>query len=62
MVEMPVATAGERSLELKGGLSPLFEKGPGVEVPEDFDQRHHHSGPTGLMTGADPGAVGDATS
>ena len=57
MVEMLVATGGAHSSELKSGLSPVFKKGLGVEVAEDFDQRRHHSGPPGLMTGPDPGAV-----
>jgi hypothetical protein len=57
MVEMLVVKEGGRSSELKGGLSPVLEKGPGVEVPENFDQRRHYTGPTGLMTGADAGAV-----
>ena len=35
----------------------MFKKGLGVEVPENFDQRRDHPGPTGLMTGADAGAV-----
>jgi hypothetical protein len=29
MVEMPVATEGKHSSQLKGHLSPVFEKGPG---------------------------------
>ena len=48
---------GEPSSELKGRLSAVFEKGLGVEVPENFDQRSHYPGPAGLMTGADAGAV-----
>ena len=54
---MVVAIEGEPSSELKGRLPPVFEEGSGVEVPENFDQRRHHPGPTGLMTGADAGAV-----
>src|SRR5271166_5543350 len=42
---------------LKGGGSPVFEKGLGVKVPKDFDQRRHKPGPPRLMTGADTGAV-----
>ena len=45
------------SSELKRGVAPVFEKGLGVEAAEEFDQRRHQSGPAGLMTGADPGAV-----
>jgi len=44
-------------LELKSGIPPVFEKSLRVEVPEDFDQRRHHTSPAGLMTGADAGAV-----
>jgi hypothetical protein len=35
----------------------MFEKSPSIEVPEDFDQRRHHPGPSGLMTSADSSAV-----
>ena len=35
----------------------MFEKSPSIEVPENLDQRRHYTGPTGLMTGADTGAV-----
>ena len=45
------------SSELKGGIPPMFEKGLGIEVPENFDQRRHYPGPPGLMTGADASAV-----
>src|SRR5580704_19714465 len=45
------------SFASKGGSPPGFEKGLGVEVPEDFDQRRHEASPAGLMTGADAGAV-----
>ena len=35
----------------------MLEKGLGIEVAEDFDQRRHNPGPPGLMTGAYAGAV-----
>ena len=35
----------------------MFEKALGIEVAEYLDQSRHHTGPTGLMTGADAGAV-----
>jgi hypothetical protein len=35
----------------------VFEKCLDVEVSENLDQRRYHPGPTGLMTGADTGAV-----
>ena len=35
----------------------MFEKGLGIEVPKDFDQRRHHPGLPGLMTGADAGTI-----
>jgi hypothetical protein len=54
---MPVATEGKHSLQLKGGLPPVFEKGLGVEALEDFDHRRHDPGSTSLMTGADSSAV-----
>ena len=36
---------------------PAFEKGPGVEMPKDFDHRRDQPGPAGLVTGADAGSV-----
>jgi len=57
MAEMLVATEGEHSSELKGSIPPVFEKGPRIEMPKNFDQRRHYTGPPGLMTGTDAGAV-----
>jgi hypothetical protein len=48
---------GWASFAPEGGRPATFEKGLGVEVPEDFDQGRHQTGPSGLMAGADPGAV-----
>src|SRR5215469_3582426 len=42
---------------VKGGCSPAFEKGLGIEAPEDLDQRRHQPGPSCLVTGADTGAI-----
>src|SRR5271169_7097448 len=42
---------------MKRGCPAAFEKGVGIETSEDFDQRRHQPGPSGLMTGADTGAV-----
>src|SRR5271166_1743687 len=54
----PVASPQtQASFVLKGGRPAAFQKGLGVEVPEDFDQGRHQPGPSGLMTGADTGAV-----
>src|SRR5215469_16889032 len=41
----------------EGGGAAGFEIGLGIEMPEDFDQRRHQPGPSGLMTGADASAV-----
>jgi hypothetical protein len=48
---------GESLFTLKGGSPPGFEKGLGIEAPEDFDLRRHEPRPSCLMTGADAGAV-----
>src|SRR5262249_54264566 len=42
---------------VKGGCSPAFEKGLGIEAPEDLDQRRHQPGPSCLVTGADAGPI-----
>jgi hypothetical protein len=57
MAEMLVAAEGEHSSELECRVTPVFEKSPSIEVPENLDQRRHHPGPTGLMTSADAGTV-----
>jgi hypothetical protein len=42
---------------LEGRFPAAFQMALGVEVPEDFEQRRHQPGPSGLMTGANASAV-----
>jgi len=48
---------GHGLIASEGGRPATFQKGLGIEVPEDFNQGSHEPGPSGLMTGADAGAV-----
>src|SRR5271165_2294699 len=41
----------------KGGGPAAFQKGLCIKAPKDFDQGRHQPGPSGLMTGANTGAV-----
>jgi hypothetical protein len=41
---------------LRGGRSADFENGPGVEIPEDFDQGSHQLGPAPISGGIRPSA------
>src|SRR5215469_4363539 len=41
----------------KNGGAPAFEKGSGIQASKNFDQRRHQPGPSGLVTGADAGAI-----
>src|SRR6516225_4488110 len=45
------------SIANKGGGPTGFEIALCVETAKDFDQRRHEPGPSGLMTGADAGAI-----
>ena len=48
---------GQALFALEGRFPAAFQIALGVEMPEDFDQRRHQPSPSGLMTGADAGAV-----